>query len=115
MFSDLYDNIGNLASAGVPVQCPNEGASGAQTVIYVPIEDVRKGDLLDISATVVLNVEPQDAPVVTGTLVWLEPTVGVSGWEPTAVNASLHGTQWVTQDINYIPAAGSGKYLAYER
>lgn len=112
---ELFDNFGHLASSGVPVQCPNRADAGAVTVIYVPITNVKKGDFLDISASVVFSDDPDNEPVVTGTLLWLTPASGVQGWSPTAQNAALHGTEWQTADINLIPAAGSGKYLPANR
>jgi hypothetical protein len=108
---DLYQNFGHLASACVPVQHPNHAAVGAQTVIYCIVEGVTKGDYLDISATLDLNVDPQLQPVVTGRCLWLAPAISVPNFNPTAQNPDLVGCMWTSEDINYIPAAGSGKYL----
>ena len=53
-------------------------------------------------------------PVVTGRCLWLAPSIDIPTFRPTAQVPSLVGCVWAGQDINYIPAAGSGKYLLYE-
>lgn len=110
---DLYDNYGLCATTLIQVT-KTPAPFVPVTCIYVPIEGVTKGDHIDVRASIVLNVYPQLQPVVTSCIVWLNPSITVPGWNPTAVNPALRGSWWGGQDINYIPAAGSGKYLRYD-